>query len=73
MFYKTLHRELKIEQHEPHYKQTTNYKTLHRKLKIEQHEPHYKPGFNSAEAAGYVVPAPLIIFVVLRFNHSNIL
>ena len=40
MIKKTLHRKLKIDQHEPHKKQTMIYKTLHRKLKIDQHEPH---------------------------------
>jgi len=35
-----LHRKLKIERHEPHYKQTTTDNTLHRQLKIERHEPH---------------------------------
>ena len=43
MIYKTLHRKLQIEQHEPHYKKKKNdLQTLHRKLQIEQHEPHYK-------------------------------
>ena len=39
--YKTLHRKLKIDQHEPTITQTTIYKTLHRKLKIDQHKPNY--------------------------------
>ena len=42
MICKTLHRKLKIEEHEPNYKQTMIYKTLHRKQKIELHEPNYK-------------------------------
>ena len=42
MIYKTLHRKLKIEQHEQHWKQYNDLLYTRQKLKIEQHEQHWK-------------------------------
>ena len=43
----------------------TNNALLRRKLKIEQHEPHWKPSVNSCAPKGFVVPTPLVVYVIL--------